>query len=77
MGTKLQAPEGKFRVVSVDLFEHEDYLVDDFDDYQKAFDVADNHNAARASSMSDVYYVYDDEGNYIRGEEAVGGEVSP
>jgi hypothetical protein len=77
MGTQLKAPEGKTRVVGVDLFDHEDYLVDDFDDKQVAFDKADEHNKVRSGSMDDVYYVYDDAGRYIRGNEAVGQEVSP
>jgi hypothetical protein len=77
MGTQLKAPQGKTRVVNVDLFAREDYLVGDYDDRQEAFDKADEHNKARSGSMSDVYYVYNDAGSYIRGEEAVGGTVSP
>lgn len=77
MSTQLKAPPGKTRVIGVDLFAHEDYLVDDYDNQQEAFDVADKHNKDRSGSMDNVYYVYDDAGRYIRGEEAVGGEVSP
>jgi hypothetical protein len=31
----------------------------------------------RSGSMDDVYYVYDDRGTYIRGNEAVGQKISP
>ena len=75
--TELRAPKGKTRVVGVDLFDHTDYLVGDFDSRDQAFSVADNHNKERPGPMYDVYYVYDDEGNYIRGNEAVGQEVHP
>ena len=77
MTTELRAPKGKIRVVGVDLFAHEDYLVDDYDSRETAFQVADEHNKKRPGPMADVYYVYDDKGNYIRGNEAVGQEVSP
>lgn len=77
MSTELKAPLSKTRVVGVDLFDHEDYLVGDFDSQDEAFQKADDHNKARSGSMDDVYYVYDDQGNYIRGNEAVGQEVSP
>ncbi len=75
--TELKAPPGKFRVVGIDLFEHEDYLVDDCESREAAYDVADEHNRARTGPMSDVYYVYDDQGTYVRGNEAVGQRVSP
>lgn len=75
--TELKAPIGKTRVVGVDLFDHEDYLVGDYDSRDEAFGVADGQNTKRRGSMDDVYYVYDDKGRYIRGNEAVGQEVSP
>ena len=65
-------PSGKTRVIGVDLFDHEDYLVGDHDDRNQAFKIADDHNNARSGSMDDVYYVYDDQGKYLRGNEAVG-----
>lgn len=77
MATELKAPIGKTRVVGVDLFDHTDYLVDDYDSQDEAFEVADGHNTKRSGSMDDVYYVYDDQGHYIRGNETVGQEVSP
>jgi len=77
MSTELKAPKGKIRAVGVDLFDHSDYLVGDYDSRDEAFRVADEHNAQRSGMMDDVYYVYNDEGCYIRGNEAVGQKVSP
>jgi len=71
------ARKGMTRVVGVDLFSHEDYLVGDYKSRAKAFSIADAHNRQRSGSMDDVYYVYDDQGKYIRGNEAVGQKVSP
>ena len=75
--TELKAPAGKTRVVGVDLFDHGDYLVKDCDTREEAFKLADEHNKKRTGSMDDVYYVYDDRGKYIRGNEAVGQKISP
>lgn len=78
MTTELRAPKGKTRVVGVDLFDHGDYIVGDYDDRSEAFRVADEHNSKRGGSMDDVYYAYDDNGRYIRGNEDVNGPgVSP
>lgn len=77
MNTKLKAKPNHFRIIGVDLFSHEDYLVDDFESQQSAFDAADRRNKARSGSMSDVYYVYDDNGRIIRDQSAVGGTISP
>ena len=77
MAVEKQAPAGKTRVIGVDLFDHGDYLVKDYDSQQEAFGVADEHNSQRSGSMDDVYYVYDEQGKYIRGNEAVGQKVSP
>ena len=73
----LKAPPGKVRVIVVDLLSHEDYLVKDCDSREEAFKMADEYNLRRSGSMDDVYYVYDDRGIYIRGNEAVGQKVSP
>lgn len=77
MSTELKAPKGKTRIVGVDLFDHEDYLVGDYDTHEEAFIVADNYNKKREGSMDDVYYVYSDTGKYLRGNEAVGKKISP
>jgi|GEM_PF-5345755 len=55
MATELKAPQGKTRVVGVDLFDHGDYLVKDCDTQSEAFEIADNHNCKRSGSMDDVY----------------------
>ena len=67
-------PQGKFRVIGVDLFDHEDYVKKDCDTKEEAFHIADDHNRQRKGSMDDVYYVYDDQGEYLRGEEAIKNE---
>ena len=64
-------PQGKFRVIGVDLFDHEDYVKKDCDTQEEAFQIADNHNRQREGSMDTVCYVYDDQGKYLRGEEAI------
>jgi hypothetical protein len=64
-------PTGKFRVIGVDLFDHEDYVKKDCDTKDEAFQIADDHNRQRKGSMDEVYYVYDDQGKYLRGEEAI------
>ena len=71
------APAAKFRVVGVDLFSHEDYLVGNYDSQEEAFKIADENNTQRKGSLDDIYYVYDDRGTYIRGNEAVGQKISP
>ena len=68
-------PNGMTRVIGVDLFDHEDYLVKDCKTREEAFKIADDHNRSRSGSMDDVYYVYDDAGVYLRGEEAVYGHT--
>ena len=64
-------PNGKFRVVACDLFDHSDYVVKDCDTREEAFGLADERNRKRKGPMNDVYYVYDDQGNFLRGEEAI------
>ncbi len=78
MSTELKAPAGKTRVVGVDLFNHEDYLVGDYDTPEEAFRVSDERNIERKDVMDDVYYVYSDEGRLVRTNTAVSGlGVSP
>ncbi|MBI5733235.1 hypothetical protein HY967_04810 [Candidatus Jorgensenbacteria bacterium] len=77
MATVLIAPKGKVRVVRVDLFSHEDHLVKDCDTEAEAFAIADEHNKKRTGSMEDILYVYNDKGEYLRGNEAVQQDISP
>ena len=60
-------PPGKSRVIGVDLFAFEEYLVKDCDMRAEAFDLADKKNQSRKDRLEDVYYVYNDRGEYIRG----------
>ena len=76
MAKKRKAPTGTTRVVGVDILNHVDYLVGDYDSQKEAFKIADKHNTERSDSTDDVYYVYNDEGLYIRGNEAVEQKVS-
>ncbi|OGG76329.1 hypothetical protein A2950_01325 [Candidatus Kaiserbacteria bacterium RIFCSPLOWO2_01_FULL_55_19] len=75
--TELKAPKGKTRVIGVDLFDHEHYLIKDCDTQNEAFNLADKKNKERTGSMDDVLYVYDDEGRYLHGDEVSGHGVSP
>ena len=75
--TRLRAPQGKYRVIGVDLFSHEDYLIDDYDSEEQARSVTDEHNMLRTGSMDTVYYAYNDLGYRIRSHTAVGGSISP
>ena len=77
MTIELRAPTGKTRVIATDLFDHSDRLVGDYDSQSEAFEIADDLNTKRPGSMDDVYCVYNDKGRRIRGNEAVGQEVSP
>jgi hypothetical protein len=50
---QLTAPPGKFRLIGVDLFSHEEYLVRDYLSREKAFKAADTFNKRRSGSMDD------------------------
>lgn len=69
--TRQNIPVGMFRVIGYDLFDRSDYVVKDCDTKDEAFELADDHNRKRTGSMDDVYYVYNDKGDYLRGEEAI------
>ena len=62
-------PAGKFRVVGVDLFDHEDFILGDYDTKGRAFVEADGRNSERTGAMDTVFYVYNDQGAYIHGPE--------
>ena len=80
MAIELRAPTDKTRVVGIDLIDRrDDYLVGDYKSQDEAFKVADGHNTKHSGSMDDVnyvYYVYNDQGLFIRGNEAVSQEIS-
>lgn len=65
MNVELKAKSGKTRVVGVDVFSHEDYVVGDYDTPQEALDTAEQRNQMRAGAMCDIYYVYTDSGQYL------------
>jgi hypothetical protein len=44
---------------------------------ERKLKVADDNNTKRSGSMDDIYYVYDDQGTYIRANEAVGQKIYP
>ena len=78
MTVRRNIPTGKFRVICVDLFSREYVVIKDCDTKEEAFKIADEHNSRRSGPMSDVFYVYNDQGYYIRGNEDVNGPgVSP
>jgi hypothetical protein len=68
-------PSGKTRVIGVDLFAFEEYLVKDCDTREEAFTLADEKNKNRQGQMYDVYYVYNEGGEYIRGVDLQTGLI--
>lgn len=61
------APPGKFRVLGVDRFDNEHYIVGDFDTMEEATSVARLRakHPNGSPGLCDVYYVYDDTGAYL------------
>ncbi len=57
---RLQAPPGKFRVVGVDTFANEDFVIDDFSERATALEVAQKKGGQMFKT-----YVYDDMGKNI------------
>ncbi len=71
-------PKGKFRVIYVDLFSHEDGVVKDCDTPGEAVAIADGQNRQRKGEMDTVYYAYNDERTLIRDHTAVDGpDIAP
>jgi hypothetical protein len=68
-------PAGKTRIIGVDLFAFEEYLVKDCDTRAEAFEIADNKNSNRTGPLDNVYYVYNDNGRYIRGVNRESGDI--
>ena len=58
--TDLKALPGKFRVVGVDTFAHEDYLVGDFDTKDEAI-----LTAKKRGDVMEKMHVYDDTGKHL------------
>ena len=63
--TKKKAPKGKFRVIGVDMFSNEDYLVGDYSTKLKALAVVDERKSKPNGTLPDRYYAYNDKGEYI------------
>jgi hypothetical protein len=74
---RIDIPKGKFRVIIVDLFDHDSYLYKDYDTQEEAFSIADKKNKKRTGEMDCIFYVYNDKGEYIRGNEAVNQKIQP
>ena len=69
----VRSPEGKCRVIGVDKFDGEDWVVGEYDTPEKALRIARKKtNKAKAlatsHSVATVYYAYDPEGNYLGGD---------
>lgn len=60
MNTELKAPRGKYRVVGVDTFDGEDFLIGDFDSKEEAIQIAHE----RGGHMRKTH-VYSDAGKHI------------
>ena len=65
--TKKQAPRGKFRVIGMDMFSNEDYLVGDYCTKLKAITVVTEKKSKSQcqGNLPDRYYAYDDKGNWV------------
>ena len=70
-----KAPLGKFRVLTLDLWEHEDRLVKDCDTKEEAFEIARRYNIDRDRD-SPVYKIWDDQGECLLGNEAFAMRLS-
>jgi hypothetical protein len=65
--TKKKAPKGKYRVIGVDMFSNEDYLIGDYSTKLKALRVVIEKRVKSQSqgTLPDRYYAYNDKGEYI------------
>jgi hypothetical protein len=59
----------KYRVIGVDMFDHEDYPVKDCATLAEAKAIVNRHRASPNGSpgMSDRYYIYDQNGMFVAG----------
>lgn len=60
MNTELKAPKGKYRVVGVDTFSNEDWIVGDYNGSKEAKEIADK----KGGTMT-MMHVYDHNGKCI------------
>lgn len=60
MAVELKAPKGKFRVVGVDTFSNEDWVIGDFDSIEIAIKTANGKGGTMLKT-----HVYDDKGKHI------------
>jgi hypothetical protein len=73
---ELKAPPGKFRIMGIDRFEppgEGHFRYGDYDTLEEALKIARARTKGCAkyatdSSIAEVYYVYDDKGNYKGGD---------
>lgn len=73
MAINRKAPVMRTRVIRVDPFAQKpDRLLKDFFSPQEAYNLADKRNRGRTGPMDDVVYVYDDQGNFLHGDEVSG-----
>jgi len=67
------APPGKYRILCVDKFDHEHTIYRDYDSKDEALEIAIRKTKESVEQVGDysiatVYYVYDDQGNFIGGK---------
>ena len=72
-----KAPPGKFRVLGIDKFSHEHWIVGDYATAEEALRVARQRTRqesefATSKSIATVYYAYDDQGKYLGGDTYAG-----
>lgn len=60
-------PKGKVRVNRCNFFTGKESLVKDCDTAEEAIILADEYNKNRTWDTDDSYYVYNDQGSYLRG----------
>ncbi len=57
---QFRAPEGKFRVIGVDTFDHSDWIYGDYDTKEEAISLANTKGGTMLKT-----HVYDDQANHI------------
>ena len=60
MATELKAPTKKFRVIGVDIFSNEDWVIGDFDSIEIAIKTANGKSGTMLKT-----HVYDDKGKHL------------